>query len=160
LLTLLFAAFAALIALLMLQGKKGVALVTAVPRGYGRHALGGFIGLISAMLGIGGGTVSVPTLAACGYKMTLAVGTGSALGLFIALPGALGFVVAGWNTQGLPPLSLGYVNMLALLFIAPLSVLFAPLGARLAHKLPELWLRRAFALFLLLVAVQMGHKAL
>jgi len=159
-LTILFAIFAALIALLMLQGKKGVALVSAVPKGHGRHVLGGGIGLLSAMLGIGGGTMSVPTLAACGYKMTLAVGTGSALGLFIALPGALGFVMTGWGHEGLPPFSLGYVNMVAMAIIAPLSVVFAPLGAKFAHKLPELWLRRGFAVFLLLMAAKMAMKAL
>lgn len=156
----LFAAFAATIALLMLRGKKGFALVKHVPQGRGRHVLGGAIGLLSAMLGIGGGTMSVPTLAACGYKMTLAVGTGSALGLFIALPGALGFILTGWNVPGLPPLSAGYVNIPALVVIAPLSVLFAPLGAKLAHRLPELWLRRGFALFLLLMALRMGLKAI
>lgn len=159
-LTLLFAAFAAAIALLMLQGKKGIALVRAVPAGHGRHVLGGGIGLLSAMLGIGGGTMSVPTLAACGYKMTLAVGTGSALGLFIAVPGALGFVVTGWGQVGLPPFSMGYVNLMAMAIMVPLSVLCAPLGARLAHRLPELWLRRGFAVFLLLVAVKMALKAL
>lgn len=155
----MFAIFAAIIALAMMQGKKGFALVSAVPAGNGRHVLGGSIGLLSSMLGIGGGTISVPTLAACGYKMTVAVGTGSALGLFIALPGALGFVLTGWNTIGLPPFSLGYVNIPALIVIAPLSVLFAPLGAKLAHKLPEVWLRRGFAAFLLLIAIRMGIKA-
>jgi len=159
-LLIVFAVFAALVAVLMLRGQKGFALVKEVPKGHGRHALGGAIGLLSSMLGIGGGTMSVPTLAACGYKMTLAVGTGSALGLFIALPGALGFILTGWSATGLPPLSVGYVNIPALIVIAPLSVLFAPLGARLAHKLPELWLRRGFALFLLLMALRMGLKAL
>lgn len=159
-LTLLFAVFAALIGLLMLKGQKGFALVSEVPKGHKRHAVGGGIGLLSAMLGIGGGTMSVPTLAACGYKMTLAVGTGSALGLFIALPGALGFIVTGWGHAGLPPFSLGYVNLVAMAIIAPLSVVFAPLGARLAHKLPELWLRRGFAVFLMLMSVKMALKAL
>lgn len=155
----LFAVFAAVISLLMLQGEKGFALVKKLPDGAGRHGLGGVIGLLSAMLGIGGGTMSVPTLAACGYKMTLAVGTGSALGLFIALPGALGFIITGWSAAGVPPFSLGFVNLVAMAVLAPLSVLFAPFGAKLAHKLPELWLRRGFALFLMLVAIKMGLKA-
>lgn len=159
-LMLLFAFFASSIALAMLRGSKGFALVKQLPSGHGLQALGGGIGLFSAMLGIGGGTVSVPTLAACGYKMTLAVGTGSALGLFIALPGAIGFMITGWDAAGLPPFSVGYVNLVAVAVIAPLSALFAPLGAKLAHQLPELWLRRSFAVFLLLVAVKMGLKAL
>jgi uncharacterized membrane protein YfcA len=157
-LTLMFGVFAALVALLMLRGKKGFALVSALPTGGKRHGLGGFIGSLSALLGIGGGTISVPTLAACGYAMPTAVGTGAALGLFIAIPGTLGFIVSGWGTPGLPPFSLGYISLLAVLVIAPMSVLFAPLGARLAHWLPELWLRRGFALFLLLVAGRMLYK--
>lgn len=159
-LILLFAVFAGVIALLMLRGQKGFALVKGMPTRHGLHVMGGSIGLLSAMLGIGGGTMSVPTLAACGFKMTRAVGTGSAMGLFISLPGALGFMLTGWGVQGLPPYSLGYINLLAVVVIAPLSVLFAPLGAKLAHKLPELWLRRGFACFLLFVSVRMALKAL
>jgi len=159
-LTLLFAIFAAVTGLLMLRGQKGFSLVKGMPRPPRQHALGGFIGMFSSMLGIGGGTVSVPTLAACGLVMPMAVGTGSALGLAIAIPGALGFMVAGWPVGGLPPLSLGYVNLLAFAFIAPLSALFAPLGARLAHALPELWLRYGFAAYLLLIAGRMAYKAL
>jgi uncharacterized membrane protein YfcA len=159
-LTLVFAFFALLVGALMLRGQKGFALVRQFPSGAGKHALGGSIGFFSAMLGIGGGTISVPTLAACGFAMTRAIGTGAALGLAIAIPGAIGFVVAGWYQTDLPPYSLGYVSLLAVLLIAPLSVAFAPLGARLAHRLPELWLRRGFALFLLLMSGKMMMRAL
>lgn len=155
----LFAVFAILVSLVMLHGEKGFALVKSLPAGAGRYVLGGAIGLLSALLGIGGGTMTVPTLAACGYKMTVAVGTGSALGLFIALPGAVGFLMTGWGAAGLPPFSVGYVNLVAMMVLAPLSVFFAPLGAKLSHRLPELWLRRSFAVFLLLVALRMGLKA-
>jgi len=160
LLTALFAGFASLIALLMLRGKKGFALVSQLPTGVGRLGLGGGIGALSALLGIGGGTITVPTLAACGYAMPVAVGTGAALGIAIALPGTLGFVLSGWGQTGLPPFSVGYINLLAVAVLAPLSVLCAPWGARLAHSLPELWLRRGFALFLLLVAGRMVYKVL
>lgn len=159
-LTMLFAVFASIIAALMLRGKKGFALVKQLPQGAGRHGLGAFIGSLSALLGIGGGTISVPTLAACGYAMPVAVGTGAALGLAIAVPGTLGFIISGWGAQGLPPFSLGYINLVAVAVIAPMSVLFAPQGAKLAHWLPEVWLRRGFAGFLLLVAGRMLYKAL
>lgn len=159
-LTILFAVFAVFVAVLMAQGRKGFALVRQLPRQGGQHVLGGCIGFFSSMLGIGGGTISVPTLAACGYEMKVAVGTGATLGLAIAVPGALGFIAAGWGMGGLPPFSLGYVSLLAMAVITPLSTLMAPLGAKVAHKLPELWLRRGFALFLLLVAVKMVVNAL
>jgi uncharacterized protein len=159
-LTLMFAVFASIIAALMLRGKKGFALVKQMPTGAGRHGLGAFIGSISALLGIGGGTISVPTLAACGYAMPVAVGTGAALGLAIAVPGTLGFIISGWGAPDLPPFSVGYINLIAVVVIAPMSVLLAPQGARLAHWLPEVWLRRGFAGFLLLVAGRMLYKAL
>lgn len=111
-------------------------------------AAGGLIGLLSSLIGIGGGSLSVPYLSLRGASMRQAVGTAAAGGLPIAWAGALGYVIAGWKAPGLPPASLGYVNLLGLVGLGGVSVLTAPLGARLAHRLPPAQLRRAFALLL------------
>ncbi len=113
------------------------------------------ISFVSTLMGIGGGSISVPTLTAFGVPVHRAVGTSAAIGFFIALPGALAFMISGLGLEGRPPISLGYVNFVAVVLVAPLSVLFAPLGARLAHALDPLWLKRAFGVFLAFNGVRM-----
>lgn len=112
---------------------------------------GGVIGLLSALIGIGGGSLTVPFLSWRGVEMRQAVGTSAASGVPIAWAGAAGFIAAGWPVAGLPSYSLGYVSLPAFMAIAVASVLTAPLGARLAHHWPPHVLKRAFAA--LLVAI-------
>lgn len=119
-----------------------------------------FIGYISALMGIGGGSLSVPTLAAFGHAMHKAVGTSAALGVFLAVPGTIGFIVSGWGVDGRPPLSLGYVNIPAFLLIGVVASAIAPLGAALAHKLDQKQLKLAFAVFLFVVGVRMIVQAI
>jgi uncharacterized protein len=119
------------------------------------RAIASVIGLISSLMGIGGGTLSVPTLAAFSFSMHRAVGTASAMGLLIALPAVAGFIWAGWDVAGRPPFSLGYVSLPAALVLAPLSFLFAPMGAALASRLNARYLKMAFAFFLAITAVRM-----
>lgn len=118
-------------------------------------AWGAGIGTVSSLLGIGGGTLTVPLLTWCNVPLREAVGTSAAGGLPIALAGATSFAIAGWGTAGLPAGATGYVYWPAFLALAPTTVLFAPLGARLAHTLPTLLLRRLFAVFVLVVGVRM-----
>ncbi|MEN5081920.1 sulfite exporter TauE/SafE family protein [Bosea sp. TWI1241] len=113
------------------------------------------IGYLCALMGTGGGALSVPTLAAFGLPIHTAVGTGAALGVPIALAGTLGFLISGWNAEGLPPLSLGYINLPALVLIGGVASLTAPFGARLAHRLPARTLKKVFAVFLVVVGVSM-----
>src|SRR5690606_20853937 len=89
---------------------------------------------LSALMGIGGGSFSVPTIAAFGETMHRAVGTGAAIGVFIAIGGTIGFVISGWSESGLPPLSLGYVNLIALVFVGAFAAVTAPAGASLASR--------------------------
>lgn len=116
---------------------------------------GSIIGAVSSLIGIGGATLSVPFMSVCKVPMHRAVGTASALGLIIAIPATIGFMLIGLGVDGRPPYSLGYINLLAWAIIVPISVMVAPLGAAAAHKLPVARLRIGFAIFILIVAVKM-----
>ncbi|HHQ42043.1 MAG TPA: sulfite exporter TauE/SafE family protein [Chromatiales bacterium] len=120
----------------------------SAPRRAGMALAGLAIGAVSALMGVGGGSMTVPFLSWCGVPARRAVATSAAVGLPIALAGALGFAVAGAGVPGRPPYSLGFVNGAAFAGTALASVACAPLGARLAHAIPERTLRRLFALFL------------
>lgn len=127
-----------------------------LPTGPGLHAAGGVIGSLSAMIGIGGGTMSVPFLSAFGYPMPRAIGTAAAIGLIIGVPGAIVFVMMGFDAPLRVPYSLGYVSLPAFVLISLGTIFAAPFGVRLAHALPAQTLRRAFALFLVATAIRMA----
>lgn len=112
------------------------------------------MGVLSTLMSIGGATFSVPLLTLYGYAILPAVATASGFGPIIALPGAIGYAWAGWGQAGLPPLSLGYVSLLGVLLVAPLSVLAAPYGVRLAHGIPRRKLELSFAAFLATVSAR------
>lgn len=116
-------------------------------------AYGGVIGVLSALMGIGGGQLSSLFMTFYGRPIHQAVATSSGLGVLISIPGALGFIYAGWPKMDvLPPLSLGYVSLIGMALFIPTSVWTAPIGARMAHRLSKRRLEVAFGLFLLLVA--------
>ncbi len=121
----------------------------------GMFAVGNVIGAVSSFVGIGGGTLSVPFMLWCNIRVHNAIGTSAAIGLPIAIAGTAGYIYGGWNAAELPPYSLGFVYLPALLGIAAASVLTAPLGVRLAHSLPVDKLKRVFAILLLVVATKM-----
>jgi uncharacterized membrane protein YfcA len=116
---------------------------------------GGVIGALSALIGIGGGSLTVPFLSWRGVEMRQAVGTSAACGVPIAWAGAAGFMLAGAGVAGRPEWSVGYVALPAFLGIAVASVLAAPLGARLAHHWPPRVLKRAFAALLVVIGVSL-----
>lgn len=118
-------------------------------------AAGGVIGLMSSILGIGGGTLSVPYLVKRGFVMRNAVAISSVCGFPIAVVGTATYIVLGWNNAALPPLTLGYVHVPGFIGITVASVPFAPLGAKIAHKLPSIRLKRAFAMVLLAVGARL-----
>lgn len=151
-LTLIFGCIALLVSINMALPKKLV-LAESLPRA--DKAMAGVIGTFSALMGIGGGTLSVPVLSAFSYPIHRAVGTAAAFGLLIALPATLGFIWSGWSAELRPPYSLGYVNLPAAVLIFCTTIFTAPIGARLAASLDATWLRRAFAAFLFLSALKM-----
>ncbi len=118
------------------------------------------VGFLSSLMGIGGGSLSVPTLVAFGETMHKAVGTSAAIGVFIAIGGTIGYMLSGWGVPGLPPLSLGYVNLIAFVLVGGFAALTAPLGAALAHRLDQKTLRYVFAVFLVVVGLNMIWKAI
>lgn len=125
------------------------------------HRISAFVvGYISSLMGIGGGSLSVPTLVAFGASMHAAVGTSAALGVAIAFSGTAGFIISGWGQSGLPPLSLGYINLVAMVLVAVLAAILAPFGAALAHKLDQQTLKYVFAAFLVAVGLNMLWKVL
>jgi uncharacterized membrane protein YfcA len=150
-----FASVALLVALKMALGPATFSIGDGLPGRFGTGTLGSLIGCISAMMGIGGGTLTVPLLSLFRYPIHSAIGTAAALGLIIALPGAIGFAITGYKDPLLPPFSLGYVNVAGFLTIVPTSMLAAPWGARVAHATSRAWLSRAFAFLLLITSVKL-----
>ncbi len=155
LLTGVFGTVALLVALYMMLVPEGIRLRQTLPARPAQLAIAAVIGCFSSMMGIGGGTLTVPALVLCSYPIRRAVATSSAVGMIIAIPGTIGFMIAGWDVPGRPPLSLGFVSLLGLMLTAPTAMITAPLGTRLAHVIDPVWLRRAFALFLTLTAIRM-----
>lgn len=134
----------------MLLSKNGGEAGTARLGEKLQKALAGLIGFFSALMGIGGGTLSVPLLNASGRDVHRAVGTSSLLGVIIAVPATLGFIIGGWSLPDLPPMAFGYVDALAFAMMIPTSMAGAPLGVKLAHRLSKRALTNIFAGFLLL----------
>jgi uncharacterized protein len=123
------------------------------------HRISAFVvGYISSLMGIGGGSLSVPTLVAFGDTMHKAVGTSAAIGVAIAVSGTAGFLISGWGVDDLPPFSIGYINVLAFFLVAILAAVCAPLGAALAHRLNQQTLKYIFAAFLVAVGLNMLWK--
>lgn len=158
-LTLIFACAAMIVAGYMIwTANSSSTLGDSLPGTPGRQSLALGIGGLSAVMGIGGGTLSVPVLSLFSFPVRRAIGTAAAVGLIIAIPGTLGAVAAGIGDPRLPPFSIGYVNILGFALLVPLTASLAPIGARLAHTIPPKALRYAFGAFLLVSAGNMVWK--
>lgn len=151
----MFVVFMFAIAVQFSRGTTTTRAHTHLPGIIGMNFAGMIIGVASALFGVGGGSLSVPFLTWCSVPVKRAIGTSAAIGLPIAVGGAFGYIVAGWNEPDLPPWSFGYVLLPAFAGIVVASTAAAPLGARLAHRLSEATLRRIFALFVALLGIWM-----
>ncbi len=159
-LTLVFGIIALGVALLMVK-KTPPVIGTKLPQSLWPNAgIAGLIGFFSALMGIGGGTLSVPTLSAFSFPIRRAVGTAATFGLLISVPAVFGFIWSGWGMPQRPPYSLGYVSLPAAAIIFPVTVLCAPIGARIAHTINPRALRLAFAIFLAITAFRMLQSTL
>lgn len=150
----IWVAFTATMTAKLLLGSESWRLGTELPRSRLVEAYGLFVGFISTVLSIAGGTFITTLLMLYNRPITAAIATATAFGPMIAIPGALGFVWAGWGKPGLPPLSLGYVNLLGFALLVPTSMITAPLGVRAAHGMPRRALELIFAAFLALVGAR------
>lgn len=154
-LKIIFICFLMVVAAQMLSGYRPPA-TRNMPGFAGTSGVGVGIGLLSSFVGIGGGTLSVPFMSTCNVPLHHAVGTSAAIGFPIAVAGTLGYIIGGWGRPDLPSMTLGFVNLWALLGIASASFLTAPLGVKLSHSLPADKLKRGFACFLIIVAARMA----
>ena len=149
-----FACFMAFVSLQMLINLKPAPTRT-LPGAWGISGVGLGIGGISALVAIGGGSLTVPFLTWCNVALSRAIGTSAAVGLPIALAGALGYLINGWGEAALPAGTLGFIYWPAVVSMSIVSFFTAPLGARLAHRLPVAMLKRIFAFVLMALSVKM-----
>lgn len=155
-LTAVFAIGAGALGLYMVAAREDWRIGDTVPTGLWSWPLGLANGCLSVMMGIGGGTFGVTVMTLFGVPIHRAVATAAGFGLIIAVPGAIGMIVNGWNETSLPPLSLGFVNLIGLALIVPATILAAPWGVAIAHRLSRRMLRLAFGFFLCATAIRMA----
>lgn len=156
-LAIFFAGFMSLIAVQMVLNRKP-APARQLPGAVGLSSVGVGIGAISALVAIGGGTLTVPFLTWCNLRLQTAIGTSAAVGVPIALAGALGYLINGWPVENLPTLTLGFIYWPAVVALASMSFITAPWGAKLAHRLPVATLKKLFACLLIGLSAQMLYN--
>lgn len=154
-LTLMFAIIALVVSMNMLFRSGAPALVQSLPGKFGQGIMASAVGGLSVMIGIGGGTIGVPLLTSFNVAAHKAVGTAAAFGLLIALPGVITLLAVGGSKVDAPIGTLGLVNLPAFLLIIPLTVFFAPVGAKIGAKLNSAQLKKAFAVVLFITGARM-----
>ena len=158
-LTGLFGGVALILSAQLFFGRPDWRLAEDMPGQPLRGVLGGFIGVLSSLMGIGGGVFGVTLMSVCGRTIHQAVATSAGFGVAIGFPGAIGFMIAGLDEAGRAPLSLGYVNLAAFVILAGAAFFLAPVGASLAHRLNAQRLKQIFAIALFVLALNMVREA-
>lgn len=153
-LRLIFACIALVLAFRMIFNRESWRLGDDLPRNPYRFMVGAGIGILSGLMGIGGGVLNNTFMTLYGRTIHQAVATSSGVGVLISLPGLVGYIWAGWGAAGLPPFSTGYINWLAVGLMIPVTLFTAPYGAKLAHSLSKKQLEKAFGLFLIVISAQ------
>ena len=155
----LFGCLAIVIGLYFAFGGKNWRLAPAMPTGWRRAALSPLVGFLSVLMGIGGGSFGVPTMSLCSVPMHRAVATAAGFGVLIAVPSVAAFLLVPIPAEVRPPLTIGSVNLGAFAVAISMTLITAPMGAKLAHSVKDTTLRRSFAVFILIVAANMLRKA-
>lgn len=153
-----FITFLVLVSLQMAIGP--ISYDRALPGPRVLQGVSAIVGSISALMGIGGGALHVPYLSWHGVPVKQSIATAAAIGFPLAVASTAGYIITGADETALPLHSLGYINLPAFAGVVAASFLFAPLGARLAHQLPDQIIKRIFAVFLFLLALRMAYKML
>ena len=154
----IFAGLALIVALYMLFGRKGWQIAPEMPTGILRWILSPLVGLLSDLMGIGGGSFGVPLMSLHGVAIHRAVATAAGFGVVIAIPSVAGFLLVPIEIA--PPLTIGAVNLVAFALVIAMTLITAPIGARLAHAMDPGPLKRVFGAFLILVALNMLRKVI
>jgi uncharacterized protein len=149
-----FVAVAGVNAAKLISGTVRWNLAADLPHGAGRSAYGGIIGILSSLMGIGGGQIANIIMTLHGRPIHQAVATSAGIGVLISIPGAIGYVLAGLGQPGLPPDAVGYVSTLGLILFAPTTVLTTGVGVRIAHAISRRALELAFGGFLAVVCLR------
>jgi uncharacterized membrane protein YfcA len=157
-LRLIFACIALVLAFRMIANRSSWHLGNDLPPNPAKFLVGTSIGILSGLMGVGGGVLNNTFMTLYGRSIHQAVATSSGVGVLISLPGLAGYIWAGWGAAGLPPLSTGYINWIAVALLIPITLIVAPYGARLAHALSKKQLERAFGVFLVVVAAQFFYS--
>jgi uncharacterized membrane protein YfcA len=144
----------------LLLGKANWKVADDLPKGWLLRFYGLMAGLLSALMGIGGGAITNLAMTLHGRPIHQAVATSAAIGVVISIPGAIGYVLAGLGKAGLPLGSLGFVSLLGCVLIVPTTLLTTKLGVRLAHAMSRRTLEKAFGIFLVAVCLRFLHLLL
>ncbi|AEV37059.1 protein containing DUF81 [Pseudovibrio sp. FO-BEG1] len=156
----IFAVIAFVVAMRMLFNRESWKLGSDIPGNPVRALIGVMIGFFSTLMGIGGGVMNNTFMTLFGRPIHQAVATSSGVGVLISIPAVFGMVAAGWGAPNLPPFSVGYINLLAIALIIPITIYVAPLGAHFAHNLPKRKLELAFGVFLLIACARFAYSLL
>lgn len=159
-LMLIFGVLGLAVGLYMALGRSHWRLGPEMPKGMARAIVSPVLGFLSVLMGIGGGSFGVPMMTLYSRPIHRAVATAAGFGVLIAIPAMTGFMVTGWDTPNRPPLTIGYVNLIAFGVIVSMTLITTPLGVRMAHAMNPRPLKLAFAIFIALMAANMLRKGL
>lgn len=159
-LMLIFGVLGVTVGIYLAFGRSEWRLGTRMPSGLARAIFSPIVGFLSVLMGIGGGSFGVPLMSLYGRPIHKAVATAAGFGVIIAVPSTLGFMLSGWGDPSSPPFTFGRVNLIAFSIIVSMTMLTAPVGAKLAHMMDPKPLKRVFAGFIILMAFNMLRKAL
>ena len=151
---LVFVVVAGVNAIKLISGTTRWDIATDLPKGALLRAYGWVIGLLSSLMGIGGGQIANIIMTTHGRPIHQSVATSAGIGVLISIPGAIGYMIAGWGQPGLPVDAIGFVSLIGFLLFVPTTLLTAGLGVRLAHSLSSRALQLAFGLFLMVVCLR------